>query len=86
MRLLELANKAFACNNKAFAVAKLSSSFLYCSGMLIGSYIWGSLADVFGRKSTLLTAMLINGICGLVSAFSPNFYVFLLLRFTSGIG
>ena len=56
------------------------------SGMLIGGYTWGSLADVLGRKSTLMTAMLFNGICGLVSSLSPNFLFFLFFRLASGIG
>lgn len=55
-------------------------------GMLIGGYLWGSLADVFGRKGTLFTAMLLNGVCGAIAAFSPNFLFFLFFRFFSGIG
>ena len=54
--------------------------------MLIGGYLWGSLADVFGRKGTLITAMLLNGVCGLIAAFSPNFLFFLFFRLASGIG
>lgn len=54
--------------------------------MLIGGYTWGSLADVFGRKPTLMTAMLFNGLCGLISSFSPNFGFFLAFRLASGIG
>ena len=48
--------------------------------------MWGSFADVFGRKKILQTAMLWNGIFGLVSAFSPNFGFFLFCRLSSGIG
>ena len=55
-------------------------------GMLIGSYLWGTLADAFGRKVTLMTAMLLNGVCGLISAMSPNFEFFLIFRLLSGIG
>lgn len=58
----------------------------YFTGMLIGGYTWGSLADVFGRKRTLMTAMLFNGVCGLVSSLSPNFIFFLIFRLASGIG
>lgn len=56
------------------------------AGMLVGGFLWGSLADALGRKVTLLTAMLLNGVCGFVSAFSPNFFFFLTFRFISGIG
>ena len=60
--------------------------FILHPGMLIGGYSWGSLADVFGRKRTLMTAMLFNGICGLLSSLSPNFLFFLFFRLASGIG
>ncbi len=52
----------------------------------MGGYVWGSLADSIGRKVTLATAMLWNGLCGLASAFSPNFTFFLIFRLASGIG
>ena len=48
--------------------------------------MWGSFADAIGRKVTLVTAMLWNGLFGLASAFSPNFGLFLFFRFASGIG
>ncbi len=48
--------------------------------------MWGSLADAIGRKVTLVTAMLWNGIFGFASAFSPNFAIFLVFRLASGIG
>jgi len=54
--------------------------------MMIGGYVWGSLADVFGRKKCLVTALLVNGASAFVSAFSLNFYFFLAFRFASGIG
>lgn len=57
----------------------------FISGLLIGSYLWGSLADVFGRKVILLLAMLLNGVFGLASAFSPNFFFFFFFRIFSGI-
>jgi len=54
--------------------------------MMVGGYLWGSLADVLGRRKVLMIAMLLNGTFAFGSAFSPNFYVFLVLRFASGIG
>ena len=63
----------------------LLHSYMYV-GMLFGSYLWGSIADVCGRKKTLVIAMLWNGVFGLVSAFSPNFAFFLVFRLASGIG
>ena len=55
-------------------------------GMLFGSYSWGTLADLSGRKFTLLMSLTVNGVFGLCSAFAPNFYVFLVFRFISGFG
>lgn len=63
----------------------LLSSIIFM-GMLFGSYIWGSLADISGRRFTLLISFTINGVMGFLSAFSPNFVVFLFFRFFSGIG
>ena len=60
--------------------------YIFNAGMLIGGLLWGSMADVFGRKGTLLTAMLLNGVCGVVAAFSPNFLFFLFVRVASGMG
>ena len=55
-------------------------------GMLFGSYFWGTLSDLSGRRFTLLMSLTVNGVFGLCSAFAPNFYVFLVLRFVSGFG
>lgn len=55
-------------------------------GMLFGSYIWGSMADIVGRRTTLVSSLSISAVFGFVSAFAPNFWLFVLLRFFSGFG
>ena len=54
--------------------------------MMIGGYIWGTLADIYGRRYVLLWSLTVNGIGGLSSSLSQSFPVFILLRFISGIG
>ena len=61
----------------------LLSSVMFI-GMLFGSFMWGGLSDVSGRRFTLLTSMSVNGAFGLMSAFAPNFPTFVVFRFVSG--
>ena len=58
----------------------------YFEGMMIGGYIWGTLADIYGRRYVLLWSLTVNGIGGLSSSLSQSFPVFILLRFISGVG
>lgn len=55
-------------------------------GMLVGGYLWGSLSDVYGRKRTLILAMLINAFCGFGSSLSQEKTSFFIIRFLSGVG
>jgi len=53
-------------------------------GMVIGSYFWGCLADTKGRKTVLIGALLMDGICGLLSSISQVYWLFMFLRFLNG--
>ena len=53
---------------------------------MVGGYIWGTLADLYGRRYVLLWSLTVNGLGGLASSFSQSFSVFVLLRFISGVG
>ena len=55
-------------------------------GMMFGGYLWGGWADAVGRRTCLLNSLLLNGGSGLISAFMPNYWWFLLFRIFSGIG
>lgn len=55
-------------------------------GMFFGGYLWGGVADLTGRRRALLMSLTLNGVFGLVSAFSPGYYSLLFFRFISGIG
>lgn len=56
------------------------------AGMMLGGWLWGALADRYGRKYPLMTALLINAAFGFVSAFSTNFIMFMMCRVLSGVG
>jgi len=54
--------------------------------MMLGGYIWGSLADTLGRRKVLINAMLVNAIAGFMSSFSQDYFFFMVFRFLSGVG
>lgn len=55
-------------------------------GMMAGGYLWGALADTQGRRKTLATSMLVNGLAGLVSSWAGGKGLFFFCRLLSGIG
>ena len=55
-------------------------------GMLFGSFIWGSLADMVGRRTTIIVSLFFSVVFGFSSAFIPWYWVFVLFRFFSGFG
>ncbi len=82
--VLPVIGRADELRLEAWQTGLLSSAIFI--GMLFGSYFWGGLADMMGRKKTLVFSLATSGVFGLVSAFSPNYTVFILLRFFSGFG
>jgi len=63
---------------------------MYMVGMLIGSFIFGWMSDVGGRKSTMMVGLVILTIGGCLPYFiAPklsNYYVLVIARFISGMG
>ncbi|XP_068458448.1 synaptic vesicle glycoprotein 2C [Clinocottus analis] len=55
-------------------------------GMMVGGYMWGYLADQRGRRRVLVVSLTVNGVFGGLASVAPKFWLFLLLRFVSGIG
>jgi putative MFS transporter len=55
-------------------------------GMAIGAVIWGTIADRIGRKKVFSITILIFALFSAAGALSPNYEVFLLMRFLAGIG
>jgi SHS family lactate transporter-like MFS transporter len=52
----------------------------------IGAFIFGLLGDKFGRRLPLMTDIIFYSVMELLTAFAPNFTVFLILRALFGIG
>ena len=63
---------------------------LYMGGMLVGSFIFGTLADWIGRRPTLvLTSLLLalsGSICALLPSSASMYWAFASLRFLMGMG
>lgn len=49
--------------------------------MLIGAAVFGRLADRYGRRRVLIVTVACDAVFGLLSAFSPDFTILLVLRF-----
>uniref|UniRef100_T1IXG4 Major facilitator superfamily (MFS) profile domain-containing protein n=1 Tax=Strigamia maritima TaxID=126957 RepID=T1IXG4_STRMM len=57
---------------------------IFFGGVMIGGLIFGTLADKFGRKPVVLATLYGQAILGVIIAFSPNFIVFVILKFIQG--
>jgi len=53
-------------------------------GVMFGAIAFGFLSDKFGRKKPFVAALVIQAVVGALTAASPNFYVFAVLRFIVG--
>jgi len=61
------------------------ATFLTLAARPIGAFIFGRLADRFGRKPTLIWNILAFSILEAASGFAPSLMTFLILRFLFGI-
>src|SRR5213592_4223711 len=52
----------------------------------LGAFIFGLLGDRFGRRIPLMMDIIFYSVMELLTAFAPNFTVFLILRALFGIG
>jgi putative MFS transporter len=55
-------------------------------GMIVGALVWGRLADRFGRRIGFVLTIACYSVFGGLSALSPSFEAFLVLRFLTGFG
>ncbi|XP_050408117.1 uncharacterized protein LOC126823364 [Patella vulgata] len=68
---------------KGYYVGLIASSVF--AGRIIGSYIWGYLSDVRGRRIVLLVCIFCNGSCCLAFGFSTNLALAIVFRFLAGL-
>lgn len=55
-------------------------------GLAVGSFIFGPLADRYGRKLTLISAVLLFGLLSILSSWSSSIAMLVVLRFLTGLG
>lgn len=55
-------------------------------GLMFGAAGFGMLSDRIGRKKTLTLAVAISGVFNAIAYFAPDYTVFCVLRFLSGLG
>ncbi|WP_338214897.1 MFS transporter [Companilactobacillus muriivasis] len=55
-------------------------------GMMIGAFLFGYLADRFGKKNIMMVTLLVFSISNLLLALTTDVNQFLLIRFITGIG
>ncbi|XP_022110858.1 solute carrier family 22 member 6-B-like [Acanthaster planci] len=70
-------------NEKSFV--SLAQS-IYFAGLLVGSFVFGSLADLLGRKPTIYIATTLFLAATLGNVFSPSIVVYMVLRFFVAAG
>ncbi|XP_071501242.1 organic cation transporter protein-like [Diadema antillarum] len=59
---------------------------VFYGGYLVGSIFFGFLADKIGRRPSLFIAIFVQATFGVLVAFSPNYWVYLVFRFIQAAG
>uniref|UniRef100_A0A3Q3IHX6 Major facilitator superfamily (MFS) profile domain-containing protein n=1 Tax=Monopterus albus TaxID=43700 RepID=A0A3Q3IHX6_MONAL len=70
------------CSRKGMNKATATVFFI---GVMVGAPLFGFLSDKFGRRPLLLVSYLSSTIFAVLSAFSPSYVMFVIMRFFTGI-
>lgn len=73
---------SLVCDSKY--LSKLATTIYFC-GVMVGGLLFGYLADKYGRKPVMLGTLYAPILIGLGTAFSNNYYLFVVLRFFMGM-
>lgn len=55
-------------------------------GMALGAFLWGGIADKYGRKKAFSLTLLMFSVFTVLGALSPSFGFFVAFRFLAGVG
>ncbi|CAK9048235.1 Putative transporter svop-1 [Durusdinium trenchii] len=80
--IIPVLTSAFAIEPAARAGLVGSVTF---GGMFVGSWVFGTLGDMVGRKPVFVVTSLLTSVFGLLSAMAPSFALFLVLRAAVGV-
>lgn len=84
MMILSILAPALHCHWHISQVQQASLTTVVFLGMMLASPFWGTVADKFGRRGTLIWASFFLFYFGLLTTFSPSFNWVLFLRFMVG--
>ncbi|CAF1209342.1 unnamed protein product [Adineta ricciae] len=85
MMLLAILGPALTCywpSVTQIQIATLTTGVF--AGMMIGAFIFGILADRYGRRRVIFTSAVLNTVFGVATALAPNYYWILMARVLVG--
>ncbi len=59
---------------------------IWLLGIMVGAFVFGYLADRFGRKRLFIATLLLYSVCTIITALSPNYIFLMTFRFLTAIG